>query len=298
MKKILMNSVVLVFVLAGCVGGGQNLITKGDEVGTMVVETLIAQAAVETAVGATLGASVAEAATETTEVAAPTVGPGDAIPPDVAATENAATANAPVESSTRVNFAPGGTRTALDGSVGAGKVDEYVVGAMAGQIMQVTLTPLSGVVFLDIRGADGTNLIPDGAQWTQFWSSLPTTQDYKIRVISAGAAQSYSINIVIPAMIVFGAGEDSQTIHGHVGANTMVDYLIYVHGGQEMHLTVTTPGVQVALSVTGMNDGQPYLRYVAEATDWTFTVPTMQYYKISVVTIGPATDFTLKVEVN
>ena len=78
----------------------------------------------------------------------------------------------------------------------------------------------------------------------------------------------------------------------------MVDYLIYAGSGQEMHLTVTTPGVQVALSVTGMNDGQPYLRYVAEETDWTFTLPTTQYYKISVVTIAPATDFTLVVEVN
>jgi hypothetical protein len=298
MKKTLVISALLILMLAGCLGSGQDSSPKENVVGTMVAQTQTAQAAVASAVEAALGTSAADVGTDSAEITAPTVGPGDAIPPEEAATENAGTESAPVESSTQVNFEPGGTRAAFDGSVGAGQVDEYVVRAMAGQILQITLTPLSGVVFLDIRGADGTNLIPDGSQWTSFWSSLPSTQDYKIKVISAGEAQSYSINIVVPAMIVFGVGESSQTINGHVGENTMADYLIYAQGGQEMHLTVTTPGVQVALSVTGMNDGQPYLRYVAETTDWTFTLPTTQYYKISVVTIAPATDFTLEVEVN
>jgi hypothetical protein len=269
-----------------------------DDVGTALANTQAAQTAVASMVEATLGANAVEQVTDTAETATATLVPGDGVPLEQAATENAGTEGAPVESSTRVNFEPGGTRAAIDGSVGAGQVDQYVVGAMVGQIMQVTLSPPTGAVFLDIRGVDGSNLIPDGAQWTAFWSSLPATQDYNIRVISAGEAQSYSINIIIPAMIVFGAGESSQTINGHVGENTMADYLIYAGGGQEMHLTVTTLGVQVALSVTGMNDGQPYLRYVSEATDWTFTLPTTQYYKISVVTISPATDFTLVVEVN
>lgn len=286
MRRRITIIVTLAAMLAGCVSGGG--LTEEQRVGTAVAGTQMAQTAVAGTVAAAMETEEAEAPPEP----AVTSGPGDV--PSVTDTPIPTSA---VESTTQVSFAPGGTRAAFDGNVDAGGVDEYIVRASEGQILQVTLSPPSGSVYLDIRGADGSNLIPDGAQWTSFWSSLSTTQDYHIKVISGGAAQAYSINITIPAMIYFATGESDKTINGHVGENAVVDYLLYAATGQELHLTVTTPGVQVALSVTGMNDGQPYLRYVAEETDWTFTLPATQYYKISVVTIGPATDFTLYIEV-
>lgn len=290
MRRMFLLSTMLGMILAGCVGSSDPTLSSEEQVGTIVAQTQMAQ----TAVAQTVEAALAPGEGEETPVPG---GGGDVAPPELIAAETATAEGVQVMSSTRIHFEPGGTRAAFEGTLGTWQADEYVVSAMAGQILDVTLFPLGGEVYLKIYAADGRDMMEMLAQRTSFWISLPDTQDYTIRVISESDPQAYSINISVPATVEIADGETSKTINGHVSESNTVDYMLYAGGGQTLHVTVTTPGVQVGLSVTGMNDGQPYLRYVAETTNWTFILPMTQYYKISVVTIGPATDFTLVVEV-
>jgi hypothetical protein len=290
MRRMLILSTVLGMTLVGCVGSDGSSLSSEEQIGTIVAQTQMAQ----TAVAQTVEAALAPVEVEDTPILP---GPGDVAPPELLAAETATAEGIQVMSSTRVLFEPGGTRAAFEGTLGAWQADEYVVAAMAGQILQVTLSPPGGAVYLKIYEQDGKDMMQRLFQRTSFWIPLPETQDYIIKVISETPAQAYSVNISVPAMVEFASGETSKSIDGHVSESNTVDYMIYAEAGQTLHVTVTTPSVQVALSVLGMQDGQPYLRYIAEETNWTFTLPMRQYYKISVVTIGPATDFTLVVEV-
>lgn len=285
MRKRYILSTLVGMMLAGCVGSSGATLSPEQQVGTIVAQTQMAQT-VEAALVAPL---------EDTPIPS---GGGDVEPPELIAAHTATAEGIQILSTTRVLFEPGGTQAWFEGSVGNWQANDYVVSAMAGQILQVTLSPPGAQVYFKIFKEDGTDMTLYLENRSAYWTQLSDTQDYTIRVISENGAQSYSINISVPATVEFAAEETSISINGHVGENGTVEYMLYARGGQTLHLTVTTPGVQVALSVTGMNDGQPYLRYVSDTTNWTFILPLTQFYKISVVTIGPATDFTLVVEVN
>ena len=162
--------------------------------------------------------------------------------------------------------------------------------------MEVTVSG-SGGVYLEVIGANNDVLLAGSAGQTYFAGNLPLTQDYYINIYSPFSSHSYGLNVTIPVRIAFDPGETSATIPGHVSESQSVDFILYAFAGQQMSLEVTGASTQVALSVLGLSDGQPYLRHVAEETSWTMTLPNTQEYLIGVRTISPATDFILYVEI-
>jgi hypothetical protein len=102
---------------------------------------------------------------------------------------------------TRIQFAPGAISAQVQGGLAAGRVDRYVLSAMAGQEMTVNLSDSSvGVnAILVIWGADGTVLMSDHADATTWVGTLPSTQDYYIDVRSvAQAPVDYVLEVIIP----------------------------------------------------------------------------------------------------
>ena len=102
----------------------------------------------------------------------------------------------------RIQFAPGATSAVVSGSAPpAGKVS-YVLSAMAGQTMTVRLTVTQGLGLIIIWGADGTVLISDHAEATDWSGVLPSTQDYFIDVRSAGDSPplAYTLEVIIPPL--------------------------------------------------------------------------------------------------
>ncbi|MDH5505740.1 MAG: hypothetical protein OEZ02_00785 [Anaerolineae bacterium] len=271
-------------LLAGCGGPATSVLLPENQVGTIVAltgEAMTVQAIVE-------GTRQALQPSET--------------PPPTAFTlpTAAATATQPssvyVEASNRIRFEAGGTRSSISQSIGGNMAHEYLIKVMAGQWMKVNLSPAAGALTLEIRGVtDGVVLQSNDTQLGAYM--IPSTQDYSIKVISPGGSHTYTLNVMVPAWVTFDSGSNSKTIYGHVGANNTVDYLVGASYGQTLSLNVSTAGVQVALSVLGWSTGEPYLRYVAEATNWSMVLPASQTYQVSVVTIGPATDFTLVITI-
>ena len=82
---------------------------------------------------------------------------------------------------TRIQFAPGGAWAEVVGKGQANGSTTFVLGAMQGQVMSVSVYEGPGY-FLTVEGEDGTVLtIPDNDNY--FWrGALPATQDYLVTV--------------------------------------------------------------------------------------------------------------------
>jgi hypothetical protein len=104
------------------------------------------------------------------------------------------------EADIRINFEIGKISAFVSGKLEYSTSQRYVLWAMKDQemVVNVTTAPPGGAIVV-IYGADGTVLISDHAT-TPFWTgTLPSTQDYYIRVVGSPArAVSYYMQVIIP----------------------------------------------------------------------------------------------------
>ncbi len=91
-------------------------------------------------------------------------------------------------STQRVQFPEGQTGTLLANSVGAGRVQRYVVNARQGQIITVKVVQANGPVTFDVSFPGGES-IPE-AEGVLYWNSvLPLGGDYMVDVRATGEAE-------------------------------------------------------------------------------------------------------------
>jgi inhibitor of cysteine peptidase len=99
----------------------------------------------------------------------------------------------------RISFKPGASAAVFEDTVAAAGMNTYVLRAMQGQTMWVSLNAISGAAILVIWGADGTVLISDHADATTWSGVLPTTQDYYIDVKgNVDVPSVFTLEVVIP----------------------------------------------------------------------------------------------------
>jgi hypothetical protein len=100
-----------------------------------------------------------------------------------------------------------------------------------------------------------------------------------------------------PTRIQFEPGAVSATVQGNLAANGIDEYVLYALEGQTMSVTITSPGNDVYLSITGLTDGIPLVRAASDATGWKGELPATQDYSIKAVSGGPADSYTLEVTI-
>ncbi len=157
----------------------------------------------QTAPPPTTGGPGTTAATTTTTNPPPTTRPPDttlqAVVGTIPADLQAACLAYPLDpGGERIRFAPGGTAGEVDGSLGAGGLDQYVIGALPAQFMTLTLDPGAADLpflvcvegFADGSLASGLNGLVAGP--------LTLEQDYQVSVAALGTGGSYSMVIDIP----------------------------------------------------------------------------------------------------
>jgi hypothetical protein len=258
-------------------------------------ETAVPQGLVETTVAETLQA--------VTPQASPTI----AIPAtDTPALATVTSASAPTNTSapsgsngTRINFATGATSGLQEGRLGAGQSQRFLVGAAAGQPMLVSVDSLNNDVTFSVTGAQDGKVLLSAAEKTSSWQTMLTkTQDYLIEVYAGASTENFTLNVITPARIQFEPGAVSAKLTGSTPGGLNVAYVLRANAGQKMKLTLSAPKGNAVLSMYGYQDGQPYLRYVVEQTNFEFTLPATQDYIIQVVPRGgEVADYTLTVEI-
>ncbi|MGE5141335.1 MAG: hypothetical protein ACM3JD_17850, partial [Rudaea sp.] len=198
----------------------------------------------------------------------------------------------------RITFAPGATQAFANGSLAAEQTQDYLIQINGGQTMILTLSsPVTGAAKVSVLGTTGPNpnvinANPDGWYWL---GTLPVTQDYMIRVRAGAAPTTFSLNVVVPQRISFAPGTISASTPGTTSARRTVSYLLKANMHQMMTVTLLAPPGTAAITVYGLIDGTPLVRYVSGAMTWTGQLPATQDYVIEVV---PAIDGTVNYTLN
>jgi archaellum component FlaF (FlaF/FlaG flagellin family) len=163
----------------------------------------------------------------------PTPSESEAIPTatdEVFASPIPTTAPEPEAEPGRITFETGATSVKVEGTVAANGIDEYLLFALEGQTMTVTIRSSTGSVYVAVTGlADGNPLVRSAAEQTSWTGLLPASQDYSIKAVSTGEEASYMMTITIPPVDSSGSGltvdmlrNGSYVLMGS-GPHTLVD---------------------------------------------------------------------------
>jgi hypothetical protein len=104
--------------------------------------------------------------------------------------------------SNEIRFPPNGTYADITDSIPAGSSKTYIVNAMKGQIMSVSVLPQADVastIWMQVRGADGTVLCPQPAnEQCLFWRGiLLASQDYFVTLTPDGSSTQFVMRVAI-----------------------------------------------------------------------------------------------------
>jgi hypothetical protein len=201
-----------------------------------------------------------------------------AIPPLGAATPTPGPA-------TRINFASGATVHDVNGHLGIGETHTYVLGAQEGQLLEVTLWPVTNVA-MSITGVDGQVLLPSGSGF--FRGVLPRTQDYLLRVTAGSEAITYNATVMLPVRITFGPGATAAKMTTSVPPFETRHAVIRALGGQTLTVETTTTQGQVILIVYG-TDGTVLQSDASGSSTFSGVLPSTQDYLIDVRSVGSVT---------
>jgi hypothetical protein len=296
MRRILHLLVLLLAILpiAGCEPVAQVQVLTGAD----LTATALPAFSTASAARATLAAEASATPQPATAAVSPVA--AHAAP---TATEPLATASAtPGAGHMRVIFQPGATSAVRTGHLAPGESHRYLLAARAGQIMSVDLVS-EAAAGLAIQGADGLVLKEalDGA--SQWQGTLPSTQDYYVQISAADRAVDYGLRLTVFARIQFASGATSATVSSPVerlgpeGIEVAGAYVLRAMAGQTMRVTVTSPGSDVLLTITGA-DGTPLKRYVDGRAEWEGVLPLTQDYYLQPVSAGAAASFTMTVTIS
>lgn len=225
---------------------------------------------------------------------------------------------------TRIQFQPNTTGWYTPGEIAPNTQMRFVLGAMAGQQMTVSLTTTPGEseTFLYIWGADGTvftSMAP-----TKEWSSqLPATQDYYIDVRSyAKQAVTYQLSVNIPAVgaavsnpaaapqtalgakiakdqpIRFAEGPLDVELNGAVISGERDRYTLSIMAGETLDVIISSLEGNAVFTIIGPdNNPLPGTEEGKDTNNWSVPITVEGTYSILVgPTRGNAT-YTLKVKI-
>ena len=139
----------------------------------------------------------------------------------------------------RITFERGTTSATLKGTVKAHQSHDYILRAMAGQIMEINATPDNSLQLI-IFGVDGTVLRSGMGEGSSFRGELPLNEDYIITVRAGDTDVSYTMNVIIPARISFARGAVSAALSSRVKAENSQYYVLRALKGQTMKVDVTS----------------------------------------------------------
>ena len=113
----------------------------------------------------------------------------------------------------RIEFAPGATTATVFGGLAANSIDEYVLYALEGQSMTVTISSPGDQVYLSIVGlSDGFPLVRAASDATSWTGVLPGSQDYSIKAVAGVAVPSYQLEVFISPLDTSGSTLDWVTL--------------------------------------------------------------------------------------
>lgn len=200
-------------------------------------------------------------------------------------------------SAIRIRFDRGATSAQVTGTLGANSSAQYVLRAMAGQLMDVSLTAPEGVS-LAVTTKSGKALTPiSGTGGKQsFRGYLPYNGDYYLTVTSAGKSVDFTLGVLIPVRVSFDLGATWDRLAGDLDPHQGLDYILWAAGGQvlEVNAVPESESQDLQLVIYGV-DGTVLRSGMGEGSSYRGLLPASQDYIVTVRAAGDETSFTLDV---
>ncbi len=209
-----------------------------------------------------------------------------------------ATPTPPSTAATRIYFEAGATGATVEGSVKANNSRSYLLGAAKDQLLMAGISTAANGMRMEIVEASTGRLL-SGVNGTSTQVFLPATGDYLIKIIAGSTDANFTLGVNIPSRITFEAGVDTANLDGKITNHQAVMYLVRALAGQTMKVKVTSPTANgIALTIYGIDDGQPLVRADFGLTEWSGDLNNTQDYMIMVVPSVDSTTFNLTVTIN
>jgi hypothetical protein len=179
-------------------GGATNYLVKAGAKQTMMVMLSSANQSLVLQIQAPDGAKLASASQKLTFWQGTLPLSGDYLI-SVVSTGGAGTFDLNITIPVRVTFASGAVTATMNGLVGPQQINTYLLRALQGQTMTVTINSPKNNIFLTIYGLeDGTPYVRSVMGLTTFTFKLPTTQDYVIQCVSTSdKAENYTVTFLV-----------------------------------------------------------------------------------------------------
>ncbi len=222
----------------------------------------------------------------------------------------------PADGVTRLRVAPGETAVSITEIVGANGIDRYVVRAVAGQTMAVSVQSPEAIVNIAIVGDDGVPLKRVENE-DRFWSGvLHATQDYFVSVVNPRNVRvQYTLTVSFSPLaggsrppptatprpdgaaerIRFETGTTAAMVSGNLDSGETQRYVLRALAGQTMMVEFYTTA-PATFSVSGA-DGQVLRPSGGSAPVWSGLLPSNQDYYITLVPVGGDLEYDLIVSV-
>ena len=98
----------------------------------------------------------------------------------------------------RISFAPGTSGAALGGALEPGGAKQFVLGAQAGQVLDLRLDPKGGDMYYILRNPDSSILLAGTDAAVPFKGPLPQSGDINLEVVnSQSTAQDFELVVTI-----------------------------------------------------------------------------------------------------
>jgi hypothetical protein len=267
----------------------------------------------ETIVAGTLGAvpSDTPAPSNTPE---PTSSPTATEPP--APTDTATPTNTPIPTDTEVPptavvlptdttvpaggsivFKDGGTTGSVQGNLSANDAVQYLLRALSGQLMIVSVASPQDQAILSVKGQQSGQVLLDKSKgWINFRTYLPSNQQYALGV-SSSVATSYLLSVDVPSRIRFATGATSATVTGRASSGPNISYVLRASSGQTMTLEVVSANDNVYLAAYGYDTWNELVNPADRRTEASFTLPKSEDYVVYAIQGSTPADFSLTVTI-
>jgi hypothetical protein len=202
-----------------------------------------------------------------------------------------------VPSGGKIVFKQGGTTGSVSGDLSANGSVQYLLRALGGQLMIVSVASPQNQAVLSVKGVEGgQTLLAKSKGWINFRTYLPSNQQYALGVHSS-VATSYDLIVDVPARIKFASGAISATVTGSASSGPNISYVLKALKGQTMTVQVDSENDKVYLAAYGYDTWNQLIDPADRTTSATVDLPKTEDYVIYVIQPNNPSDFTLKVTI-
>ena len=196
-----------------------------------------------------------------------------------------------------IAFALGTTAGVVEGTIKAGEVLIYTLGAEQSQSLILNVESALGDVTLGVIQPDGGILIDPAKKWSHIQWPLPLNGLYKILVVGGATAEKYTLTAKVPQRVNFAAGTSSITLNGTTVNGYVFSYALKCQGNQTMTVGLNAPAGAATIDIFGIATGT-LLGASANATSGSVVLPQDQDYVVEVIpTNGQVVAYSLTVSV-